>query len=127
MHIVDTKYANTTIGRAWTYISKNMGGSGRPGETYLGSQGNALSYGNLCFPENEEALPKGWKPFHVQKGFKASDNVVSVFSGWSLNNIAWYSQMTTQDVMKNWLSHFFSYGYRICHILYRSGYGRLPV
>jgi hypothetical protein len=104
--------ANTTIGRAWTYISKNLGGSGKPGETYLGSQGNALSYGNLCFPENEEALPKGWKPFHVQKGFKPGENVVSVFSGWSLNNIAWYSNLTFQDVMKNWLSHFFSYGYR---------------
>ena len=104
--------ANTTIGRAWTYISKNLGGSGDPGETYLGSQGNALNYGNLCFPENEEQLPKGWKPFHVQKGFKESDSVVSLFNGWSYANIAWYSHLTYQEIMTNWLSHFFSYGTR---------------
>jgi hypothetical protein len=102
--------ANTTIGRAWTLISKNLGGSGKPGETYLGSLGNPLSYNNMCFPENEEALPKGWKPFHVQKGFNESDSVVSIFSGWSYNNIAWYSKLPNQDVMKNWLSHFFSFG-----------------
>lgn len=104
--------ANTTIGRAWTFISKNLGGSGKPGETYLGSQGNALSYDNLCFAEAEEAMPKGWKAFHVQKGFKPNDSVVSVFSGWSLNNIAWYSNLTIQEVIRNWLSHFFSYGIR---------------
>jgi len=104
--------ANTTIGRAWTFISKNLGGSGKPGETYLGSQGNALSHNNLCFAEAEDAMPKGWIPFHVQKGFKPNDSVVSIFSGWSLNNIAWYSDLTYQEVIKNWLSHFFSYGIR---------------
>jgi len=104
--------ANTVIGRAWTLISKNLGGSGKPGETFLGTLGNPLSYNNMCFPENEEALPKGWKPLHVQKGFKKGDSVVSVFSGWSYNNIAWYSKLPNQDVMKHWLSHFFSYGIR---------------
>lgn len=102
--------ANTTIGRAWTFISKNLGGSGKPGETFLGTLGNPLSYDNMCFPENEAALPKGWKPFHVQKGFKKSDSVVSIFSGWSYNNIAWYSKLKNEDVMKNWLTHFFSFG-----------------
>ncbi len=102
--------ANTTIGRAWTFISKNLGGSGQPGETYLGSQGNPLNYGNLCFPETEEGLPKGWKPFHVQKGFKSSESVVSVLNGWSFNDIAWYSNLTIQEVIKGWLSHFFSFG-----------------
>ena len=102
--------ANTTIGRAWTLISKNLGGSGKPGETFLGTLGNPLSYNNMCFPENEENLPEGWKPFHVQKGYKEGDSVVSVFSGWSYNNIAWYSKLPAQDVMKNWLSHFFSFG-----------------
>ncbi len=67
--------AHSAIGRAWTLISKNLGGSGMPGSTYLGSQGNALNYGNLTFPEAEESLPQGWDPFHVQKGFKKSDSV----------------------------------------------------
>lgn len=103
-------HANATIGRAWTLISKNLGGSGKPGETYLGSQGNALSYNNLCIPETEESLPEGWLPLHVQKGFKAEDSTISILSGWSLNNIAWYSPLPQKDVIKNWLSHFFSFG-----------------
>ncbi len=103
-------HANATIGRAWTLISKNLGGSGKPGETYLGSQGNALSYNNLCFPEAEEDLPKGWVPLHVQKGYKPQESVVSIFSGWSLNDIAWYSPLSQPEVIRNWLTHFFSFG-----------------
>ena len=103
-------HANATIGRAWTLISKNLGGSGTPGSTFLGSQGNALTYNNLTFPETEESLPEGWQPLHVQKGFKQDESVVSIFSGWSLNDIAWYSPLPQQEVIKNWLTHFFSFG-----------------
>jgi hypothetical protein len=102
--------ANSSIGRCWTLISKNLGGSGKPGETYLGSQGNALNYDNLCFPENEDGLPPGWNPLHVQKGFKKSDSVVSLFSGWSVNDIAWYSPLPIHEVIRGWLEHFFSFG-----------------
>lgn len=102
--------ANSSIGRCWTLISKNLGGSGKPGETFLGSQGNPLSYNNLCFPENEEGLPPGWNPLHVQKGFKKSDSVVSIFSGWSMSDIAWYSPMPIHEVIRGWLEHFFSFG-----------------
>jgi hypothetical protein len=79
--------ANAVIGRAWTLMSKNLGGS-IAGETYMGSQGNNLNYNNVCFAENEAALPAGWKPFHVQKGFKPEESVVSTFTGWSLINHA---------------------------------------
>ncbi len=102
--------ANSSIGRCWTLISKNLGGSGKPGETYLGSQGNPLNYGNLCFPETEDGLPPGWNPLHVQKGFNKNDSVVSLFSGWSINDIAWYSPLPIYDVIRGWLEHFFSYG-----------------
>jgi hypothetical protein len=102
--------ANSVIGRAWTLISKNLGGSGKPGETYLGTMGNVVNYNNLCFPEAEDRMPAGWKPLHVQKGFKADESVVSVFSGWSFSNIAWYSPLPQHEVIKNWLTHFFSYG-----------------
>ncbi len=102
--------ANSAIGRCWTLISKNLGGSGKPGETYLGSQGNPLNYGNLCFPETEDGLPPGWNPLHVQKGFKKSDSVVSVFSGWSMSDIAWYSPLPQHEVIRGWLEHFFSFG-----------------
>jgi hypothetical protein len=102
--------ANSSIGRCWTLISKNLGGSGKPGETYLGSQGNPLNYGNLCFPETEDGLPAGWNPLHVQKGFKKSDSVVSLFSGWSMSDIAWYSPLPQHEVIRGWLEHFFSFG-----------------
>lgn len=102
--------ANSTIGRCWTLISKNLGGSGKPGETYLGSQGNQLNYDNVCFAENEAGLPPGWKPLHVQKGFNKSDSVVSIFSGWSMNDIAWYSPLPIHEVIRGWLEHFFSFG-----------------
>jgi hypothetical protein len=75
-------HANATIGRAWTLMSRNLSGGGMLGETYLGSQGNNLSYNNVCFAENEVRTP--WKPFHVQKGFKPEQNVVSIFTGWSI-------------------------------------------
>ncbi|MBZ5502627.1 MAG: hypothetical protein LAN59_10380 [Acidobacteriia bacterium] len=70
---------NATIGRAWLLISKNLANGGIPGDTYMGSLGNNLNYNNLIIAENEAASP--WAPFHVQKGFKAEENVVSLFRG----------------------------------------------
>jgi hypothetical protein len=34
------------------------------------------------FGENERALPDGWKPLHVERGFKHSDSVVTVMAGY---------------------------------------------
>ncbi len=73
---------NAAIGRAWTMLSRNLSNSGIPGQTYLGTLGNGVNYNNLILPENEQASP--WAPFHVQKGFKATDNVVSLFVGFSI-------------------------------------------
>jgi hypothetical protein len=74
--------ANSIIGRAWTLLSMNLSGSGRIGQTYMGSQGNNFNYNNLLFPENEAQLPEGWNPLHVQLGYKPEESVVSVFTGW---------------------------------------------
>ncbi len=79
-------HANAVIGRAWTLMSINLSASGKAGETYMGSQGNNLNYNNLCFAENEEELPKGWKPFHVQQGFEPEESAVSVFLGWGITH-----------------------------------------
>jgi len=73
---------NATIGRAWTLLSKNCGNCGQPGETYMGTQGNVVNFNNLIIVENEKDSP--WTPFHVQKGFKPDDNVVSVFFGYGI-------------------------------------------
>jgi hypothetical protein len=71
--------ANATIGRAWTLLSKNLGNAGVLGETYMGSQGNSLNYNNIVIAENEGRSP--WAPLSAQKGFKAGESVVSIFTG----------------------------------------------
>lgn len=73
---------NSMIGRAWTILSKNLCNGGLPGQTYEGSQGNVINYSNLIIPENEKDSP--WEPLHVQKGFKAEENVVSLFFGFGI-------------------------------------------
>jgi len=75
-------HANATIGRAYGLLSQNLQGGSVPNETYMGSQGNPLSY-SFCFPENEEASP--WEPFHVQHGFRPDESTVSLFFG------GWYT------------------------------------
>jgi hypothetical protein len=102
--------ANATIGRAWTLISKNLGGGGTPGETYLGSQGSSLNYNNMCFPETEAGLPAGWNPLHVQKGFKANDSVISTFTGWSISNYGAYIDLPHHEIMKWQLQNWFTSG-----------------
>ena len=75
--------SNSVIGRAWTLMTLNFGGT-KVGETFMGSQGNNLNYNNMCVPENEERSV--YEPFHVQKGFKNDESVVSIFTGWSVIN-----------------------------------------
>jgi len=74
--------ANAVIGRAWTLMSKNLDGGGVAGETYMGSQGNVINYNNLIIPENEKDSP--WTPFHVQRGFKPEENIISFFFGFNI-------------------------------------------
>jgi hypothetical protein len=69
--------ANASIGRALRLFIMNLGGSW-PGISDMGSQGNVARY-SFAFAENEEESP--WEPFHVERGFKADQSVVSVFSG----------------------------------------------
>jgi hypothetical protein len=71
-------HANATIGRAYNLLSQNLQGGSVPGDTYMGSLGNWLNY-SACFPEAEERSP--WQPFHVEKGFRKDESVVSVFFG----------------------------------------------
>jgi hypothetical protein len=70
-------HANATIGRAYSLLSQNLSGGSIPGVSYMGSQGNAYSFTNMTFAENEEASP--WQPFHVAQGFDANTSTVSMF------------------------------------------------
>jgi hypothetical protein len=74
--------ANATIGRAYGLLSQNLQGGSVPQESYMGSQGNFLSY-NAIIVENEAASP--WEPFHVQHGRKSEQSTVSLLLG------GWYT------------------------------------
>jgi hypothetical protein len=74
--------ANSVIGRSYTIMSKTIGGL-HSGKTTWSTLGSTMQYNNVCIAENEEALPEGWEPFHVQMGFKPNDNVITVATGWS--------------------------------------------
>jgi type III secretory pathway component EscR len=85
--------ANTVIGRSATLMSINLGAGGVPNLTYWGSQGNTCNYNHVTFAENEEALPAGWKPYHVQKGFKPEESVITFFHGYSI----WHWKNTYEE------------------------------
>jgi hypothetical protein len=75
--------ANSVIGRAWTLMSICWGYA-RVKRTLWSSQGCNELYNNNCIAENEER--SAWEPFHVEKGFKAEESVVSMFRGWAIVN-----------------------------------------
>jgi hypothetical protein len=75
--------ANSVIGRAWTLMSISWG-SARVKRTIWSSQGCNDLYNNMCVAENEERSV--WTPFHVDKGFKPQESVISVFRGWAFVN-----------------------------------------
>ena len=73
---------NAVVGRCYTLMSKTAGNL-HSGKTTFSGLGSNIQYNNLCIAENEEALPAGWEPTHVLKGFKPTDSVVTVGTGWS--------------------------------------------
>ena len=78
-------HANSAIGRSMTLIHKIIQGY-TEGVTGFASLSNPLRYDNLCFAENEESLPDGWLPLHVQMGHKPTDSIVTIFTGWNIIN-----------------------------------------
>lgn len=68
--------ANSTIGRAVRLLVRNLGGA-KPGGTERSTLGNPMKF-TMCFAEWEERNP--WEPLHVERGFRAEDSVVTVFT-----------------------------------------------
>lgn len=77
--------ANSIIGRSMVLIHKIIQGY-KEGESGFSSLSNPLLYNNITIAENEENLPQGWKPFHVQMGFKPQESTITVFFGWNFVN-----------------------------------------
>jgi hypothetical protein len=66
--------ANATLGRALRLVLQNIGGA-LPGQMDRATHGQPGKY-TFCCAENEAANP--WTPLHVERGFNADDNVVTV-------------------------------------------------
>ena len=80
-------WANATLGRALRLILQNIGGA-LPGEMDKATQGQPGKY-SFCCAENEAASP--WAPLHVERGFAADANTVTVVGAlgtWSMNMTA---------------------------------------
>jgi hypothetical protein len=68
--------ANATIGRAIRLVLRNVGGA-RTGGTERSTLASPAKF-TLTFAEWEERSP--WNPYHVDRGFKAKDSVVTLFA-----------------------------------------------
>jgi hypothetical protein len=76
--------ANATIGRALRLVMRNVGGAvpGAVSKSVFGQPGRI----SLCFGEWEEKSP--WPPFHVRRGFAATDSVVTAVCATGTQDIA---------------------------------------
>jgi hypothetical protein len=95
--------ANTAIGRALRLCLINIGyckaGAGDPNFVGLPSK-----FG-MCMAENEAASP--WQPYHVDKGFKPDDSVVTVVAVTGPTTIIDAASRTPEDTLHNIASMMF--------------------
>ena len=75
--------ANATIGRALQLVLLNIGGA-KPGDMDRATHGTPAKYA-YCFGENEDESP--WEPYHVRRGFAATDDVVTALAAEAPHNI----------------------------------------
>jgi hypothetical protein len=96
-------HANASIGYAINLIAVVVGGS-RPPSPDKSTLGGPADFVCWIFGENEEALPKGWEPFHVDRGFKRGDSVVTVMGIYPpVDNIDHWSVTPEEHI--NWWGH----------------------
>jgi hypothetical protein len=103
--------SNAVVGRAFTLMSKTAGDL-RNNVNAWETLGSNFQYNNMCFGENEEGLPEGWDPLHVQMGFKPTDNVLTVGTGWSSIASVGASQSIypTHFLMRDYMGSFCASG-----------------
>ena len=87
--------ANAAIGRALQLIMANVGGA-RPAVMDRSTQGSPGKYA-FCFGENEEESP--WEPYHVRKGFAASNSVATTMAGEPPHNINDHGSNTGRGIL----------------------------
>jgi hypothetical protein len=99
-------HANGSIGYTINLIAYTVGGS-RPPMIDRSTLASPSDYVCWVFGENEYAMPDGWEPLHVERGFKHSDSVVTVMASyppvenmdhWSASveeHIRWWSRIVS--------------------------------
>ena len=108
--------ANATIGRAIRLICRNVGGE-IPHVTDMATQGQPGKYG-LCIAEAESESP--WSPFHLEQGWGADDNVITVFGGVAApHNVFTYSCESGQEIMDHFIGAMTALGNN--NIIFPSG------
>jgi len=96
-------HANASIGYAINLIAEVVGGS-RPPSPDKSTLGGPADFVCWIFGENEDALPKGWEPFHVDRGFNRSDSVVTVMGIYPpVDQIDHWSATPEEHI--NWWAH----------------------
>jgi hypothetical protein len=93
-------HANASIGYAINLIADIVGGSKppTPDKSLLGGPGDFVCW---IFGENQLALPQGWEPYHVSRGFEKTDSVVTVMGVYPpVDNIDHWSMTPEEHV--NW-------------------------
>src|ERR1700722_10741439 len=107
--------ANATIGRAVQLVLRNIGGD-IPGETDMSTHGQAGKF-SACIAEAESDSP--WSPFHVDVGFAATDNTVTVIGASAPQNIFTYGCETGQDVLEHFVGATLGLGHN--NIIFPTG------
>ena len=94
-------HANGAIGYAINLIAYTVGGS-KPPSIDKSTLASPSDYVCWVFGENEGALPSGWEPLHVQRGFKRSDSAVTVMCTYPpIENIDHWSA-TPEEHLRWW-------------------------
>lgn len=88
--------AGASIGRAMRLVQQNIGGA-IPGSGTMAIYGGPARYTNIVFAEDEDSLPRGWKPLNHERGFPAGSNVVTVHAVATTTNVT-STQASTEEV-----------------------------
>lgn len=78
--------ANGRIGRALRLMQMNIG-SAVPEFGTMSNFGGPAKWANIIFAEDEEGLPEGWEPLHVERGFAKDSSVITMHAVATATNI----------------------------------------
>ena len=94
-------HPNAAIGYAINLIAFAVGGA-RPPDIDRSTLASPGDYVCWVFGENEDRLPAGWEPLHVERGFNRTDSTVTVMSSYPpIDNIDHWS-VTTDEYLRWW-------------------------